>query len=332
MDLSFGSPFRGAALERLKNFLSSSGLKYDERVEYSVCLMEGNEIAATGSLDGQVLKCVAVSANYQSEGLASRIISELLSEAFRRGRFHLFLFTTPDNEIFFSGLGFYRVAKTSQVLLMENKKQGVRQFVVSMKGKEGGGAGAIVANCNPFTLGHLYLIETASKQCGQLYIFAVSEDKSRFSAETRLELIRLGTAHIPNVFLFSTGPYLVSSATFPDYFLKDEPGAVSPRTLNTELDLVIFAECFARPLGINRRYVGTEPADQVTAVYNKQMKEFLPSHGIEVIEIPRLENSGAAISASCVRRLLDEGNMEAVKEKVPPTTYEYLCRKWLEKN
>ena len=351
MELRSGSPFRGAVLEKLKVFLKGCGLKYDERVKYSICLMEDDEIAATGSLDGSVLKCVAVSDERQSEGFAANIISELVSEAARRGCFHLFLFTKPENEELFSGLGFYPVAKTGQVLLMENKKQGVQQFVASFKRSDNGDAagdssgtptesdhsrvvgrdppsvtGAIVVNCNPFTRGHLYLIDTASRQCDLLYLFVVSENKSRFSAETRMELVRLGTAHLPNVCLCSTGPYLVSAATFPDYFLKDEPGAVSPLALNTELDLTIFAECFARPLGIKRRYVGTEPLDQVTAVYNKQMKELLPSFGIEVIEIPRLEYSGGAVSASQVRLLLDEENFEALRELVPPTTYEYLVR------
>jgi [citrate (pro-3S)-lyase] ligase len=110
---------------------------------------------------------------------------------------------------------------------------------------------------------------------------------------------------------------MVSSATFPDYFLKDGPGVVSPQELNTELDLTIFAECFARPLGINRCYMGTEPLDMITAAYNRQMKEILPSYGIEVVEIPRLENAGGVLSASRVRRLLDKGNLAAIGELVP---------------
>ena len=326
MELSNGSPFRGAALEKLVSFLNDCGLKYDERVEYSICLTEGDRIAATGSLDGTVLKCVAVSPAFRSEGLAARIISELVSEAARRRHFHLFLFTKPENQELFDDLGFYPIAKTDQVLLMENKKRGVEQFVASLKKPEPAAeVGAIVANCNPFTLGHLYLIETAAKKCELLYIFIVSENKSSFSAETRLELVRKGISRLTNVHLCSTGPYLVSAATFPDYFFKDS-GEVSALTINTSLDIAIFAECFARPLGIKRRYVGTEPFDPVTSVYNKQMKELLPAYGIEVVEIPRLENSGGAVSASRVRRMLKEGNLDEIRELVPPTTYEYLVK------
>jgi [citrate (pro-3S)-lyase] ligase len=335
MESISASPFRGAALAKLKNFLRGCGLKYDKRIEYSLCLIEDDEILATGSLDGSVLKCLAVSPERENEGLAAKIISGLLNEAARRSRFHLFLFTKPENQALFSGLGFFPVEKTKQVLLMENKKHGVAQFVASLKWEEAGPSsslsadasraiGAIVANCNPFTLGHLYLIETASKQCGLLYLFVVSEDKSAFSAEIRLELVRQGVSRLSNVRLCPTGPYLVSSATFPDYFLKESAGEDSPRELNTELDLAIFAEHFAKPLGISRRYVGSEPFDPVTSVYNRQMKEVLPSYGIDVIEIKRLENAGEPLSASLVRRLLEERNLDAARELVPPATYEYL--------
>jgi len=133
MELNTGSPFKGAALEKLVCFLNDCGLRYDERVEYSICLTENNKIAATGSLDGVVLKCVAVSSAFRSEGLAAKIISELVNEAGRRGHFHLFLFTKPENQELFDDLGFYPVVKTDQVLLMENKKQGIEQFVASVK-------------------------------------------------------------------------------------------------------------------------------------------------------------------------------------------------------
>jgi [citrate (pro-3S)-lyase] ligase len=328
MELISGSPFRGAVLEKLKVFLEQRGLKYDNRIEHSVCLVENDKIAATGSLDGSVLKCLAVASEFTNEGLAAKIVSELVNEAARKKRFHLFLFTKPENGELFGGLGFYRVAKTDSVLLMENKKNGVKNFAVALKAPENFSVetGAIVANCNPFTKGHLYLVETAAKECGLLYLFIVAENKSVFPAEVRLELVRRGTAHLSNVRVCSTGPYLVSAATFPDYFLKDKPGAVSPLSINTELDIAIFAECFARPLGITRRYVGTEPFDEVTAVYNKQMKAILPRYGIEVIEIPRLENSGGPLSASRVRRLLEKGTLGEIQEIVPPEVYEYLLK------
>ncbi|MDR2134051.1 MAG: [citrate (pro-3S)-lyase] ligase [Treponema sp.] len=337
MEIRTGFPFRGKALEELRAFLERNGLAYDEGVRFSVCLVEDEKIAATGSLDGKVLKCIAVSPEFQEGGLAARIVTELAGEAARNGVFHLFIFTKPGNEFLFRKLGFYTIAKTGDVLLMENKKNGIASFVSSLgqpAGTEAAAspAGAIVMNCNPFTRGHRYLVESAAKQCALLRVFVVSENRSAFPAGDRYRLVCEGTAHIKNVLVHPTGPYLVSSATFPDYFLKEafygNPGAapLSPRSINTLLDLSIFAECFAKPLGISRRFVGTEPFDPVTAEYNRQMKEALPRFGIEVIELDRLEEEGEAISASRVRRLLQEGKLEQTRALVPETTYDYLVK------
>jgi [citrate (pro-3S)-lyase] ligase len=329
MELDYGYPCRGKALERLRAFLAASGLKYDDRVSYTVCAQEDGEIRATGSLDGAILKCIAVSKAHKGEGLAAIVVTELIKEALRNGLDHLFLFTRPENEELFSSLGFYTIVKTGDVLLMENKRDGITRFVSGLNGAEAPRAGkgkitgAIVANCNPFTLGHLYLIESAAKQCGLLRVFIVSEDRSRFSAGERYQMAKAGTAHIPNLLLHPTGPYLISSVSFPDYFMKEADSA-SPRELNTELDLAIFAERFARPLGISRRFVGTEPSDPVTAAYNRQMAETLPRYGIELLEIPRLETAGLPVSAGRVRRFLDEGNWAAVEPLVPPAVYAAL--------
>jgi [citrate (pro-3S)-lyase] ligase len=92
-----------------------------------------------------------------------------------------------------------------------------------------------------------------------------------------------------------------------------------------ELDLVIFARRFAAPLGIGRRFVGTEPQDQTTAAYNRSMKKILPGFDIEVVEIPRLERGGRPVSAGRVRELLDRGDSKGAEELVPPAAFEYLA-------
>lgn len=59
-----------------------------------------------------------------------------------------------------------------------------------------------------------------------------------------------------------------------------------------------------------------------TAAYNRRMKEILPTYGVSVTEIPRLEN----ISATAVRRLLAEGRLADIQLLVPETTYAYCQR------
>jgi [citrate (pro-3S)-lyase] ligase len=334
VEIQTGFPFRGEVLEELRGFLGQNGLKYDGGAEYSVILREEGRIAASGSLEGGVLKCIAVSPEFQGSGAAARIVTELIGEAARRGLYHLFIFTKPENEELFGSLGFFTISKTAGVLLMENKKNGIKNFTAALKDVPGehdapplrkaaqsGTIGAVVVNCNPFSKGHRYLIETAAKQCALLHVFVVAENKSAFPADVRLRLVKAGTADLPHVSVHSTGPYLISSATFPDYFLKD---TVSPEQVNTELDIAIFAEHFAAPLGITVRFAGTEPFDPVTSKYNRQMAETLPRYHIRFVEIPRLEKGGRAVSAGRIRELLAEKNFDAVRELVPPTTMEYL--------
>jgi [citrate (pro-3S)-lyase] ligase len=183
--------------------------------------------------------------------------------------------------------------------------------------------GAIVMNCNPFTNGHKYLIENAAKQVDYLYIFVVEEDKSYFKFKDRYELVKEGTSEIKNVIVVPSGNLIISSITFPGYFLKDTPDRV---TVDTSLDLSIFAKYIAAELGINKRFVGEEPFDIVTRKYNETMKLILPRYGIDLIEIPRKESGNSAISASRVRKLLEMKKFDSIKKLVPETTFQFLVK------
>lgn len=321
MYLAAGRPMSGTALKKLENFLHTCGLDYDAGIDFTCTLEEDGEIIATASLDGATLKCIAVSPMHQGEDLTARLITELRREAFDRGYDHLMLFTKPGNQILFRQFGFYPVMRTSDCLLMENKRSGLDAYLKDLKLCDGARIGAIVANCNPFTLGHRYLIEQASRQCDQLHLFILSERKSAFSPEVRMALAEAGCADLKNVHIHPTGPYMVSSATFPSYFIKDKARVDG---IYCDLDIRIFAEKIAPALGITHRFVGTEPNCPVTRFYNEQMKARLPEYGIELIEIPRREEDGAAISASRVRALLNENKLGEIRPLVPETTFEYL--------
>ena len=319
-----GAPFTGERLQELKEFLRQQGLSYDDGIEWTVELFTADGApAGTASLQGNIIKCVAVAEDNRGEGLSGRLLTAVQREAFQRGCGHLFLYTKPQNGAMFRKLGFYPVAGTDEVLMMENRKNGVGRFVESIRSaKKGGRIGAVVANCNPFTNGHRYLMETAAGQCDLLYIFVLSEGKSLFPAEVRLRLVREGTADLANAVLCPTEDYLISSATFPTYFLKDDAQA---DRIQCGLDLQIFGRQFAPKLGITKRFVGTEPLDRVTAAYNRRMKQVLPLFGIEVVEVERVRAGGAPVSASRVRALLRGGDPAAVRGLVPECTYRFLC-------
>ena len=321
MDVELVSGLKGPKKETWRAFLSRMGLEADEQVQSTVLVWDSDTLIATGSRQDHILKCIAVDASRQGEGLTATVLSALRGDAFSAGHDHLFLYTKPRNKWMFQSLFFYPVAQTADVLLMENRKDGIGSFLRSLPKAPGQTVGAVVMNCNPFTLGHRYLIETAAAECGRLYVFVLSEDKSQFSAALRMELVRRGTADLPNVTVLPTGPYLISSATFPTYFLKDREQATE---VQCALDIQVFSRHFAPYFGITRRYVGTEPLSPMTARYNEALKQHLPEAGIALREIPRLESGAEPISASRVRQLLEEKNWPALEALLPQTTLDYL--------
>ena len=230
-----------------------------------------------------------------------------------RGNLHLFLYTKVKSARFFGDLGFYEIARVEDTLVfMENRRDGFGAYLRALeKTKTGGKSAALVMNANPFTLGHQYLVEKAAAACDTLHLFVVSEDA---------RLVEAGVAHLPNVVLHDSGPYIISNATFPSYFLKDEAAVIDG---HARLDLAVFTK-IAAALNITARYVGEEPTSQVTGLYNKIMCEQLPKAGIECIVVSRKEADGKAISASTVRQCLQSGDWETLKTLLPQTSLDYF--------
>lgn len=303
-----------------ENLLSCAGLTPDRDVDQTVTVWQQEQLIATGSRKGNLLKCIAVHPDHRGEDLTAAVISQLRTDAFIAGCKHLFLYTKPENLRMFENLFFYPIAQTDTVLLMEDKRNGIGSFLDTLpRAVPGKTIGAAVMNCNPFTLGHRYLVETAAKECDHVYIFVLSEDQSRFSTYDRMEMVRLGTADLQNVTVLPTGPYLISKATFPTYFLKDRESVAQ---VHCKLDIQIFETYFVPRFGITHRYVGTEPLSPLTAQYNKALKENLRK--ATLVEIPRLETGNIPVSASAVRAALDR--KEDIRALVPETTYRYLTQ------
>lgn len=181
--------------------------------------------------------------------------------------------------------------------------------------------GAIVMNCNPFTIGHKYLIEEARKQCDYLIIFVVEEDKSLFSFQMRMTMVREGTKELNNIKIVPSGKFILSQANFPEYFIKIEDKDV---VNNAEYDIKLFAEHIATRLRITKRFVGDEKNDPVTFIYNEAMKKILPDYGIKLVEIPRKATEGNIVSASLVRKSISEYDFEKVGNMIPDSTKEIM--------
>lgn len=316
--------------------LEKEGIRRDKNLDYSAGLFdEDYELAATGSCFQNTLRCMAVDSAHQGEGLMNVIVSHLMDYQYERGIMDLFLYTKCNTAKFFSDLGFYEIARVNRTLVfMENRKTGFSDYLARLKKETEESmafqaaaalqsplvSGAVIMNANPFTLGHQYLVETAASRCHILHVFVVSEDVSLVPFEVRKNLVREGCAHLNNVIFHETGSYMISNATFPSYFLKDDHTVIRS---HARLDLEIFKK-IAASLGITMRFAGEEPFSQVTGIYNQVMEEELTYEGMEFHMIPRRANESGAISASKVRQMIKEGCLAALKDYVPESTYRFF--------
>ena len=297
---------------QVEDFLGSNGLRLGEVDLYLAVLSENGAILAGGGLQRDIIKCLAVSAEARSLGLSVPLISQLISVASERGFTNLKVFTKPENRALFESLGFKLLAEAPKAILMENGR-GLEDYCNYLRDHRA--PGVIVMNANPFTLGHKYLVEQASPAV----VIPVKEDVSRFPYTERLAMIRRGCDGLADV--VEGSDYQISAATFPTYFLKDLSDAAETQM---RLDIDLFGRHIAPALGARVRFVGSEPADPLTARYNALMKELLPAYGVDVVEIPRLTGAEGPVTATRVRALLDAGRFKAASALTPASTWPYL--------
>ena len=349
MEIQTLNPTTPRQRQRIEAFLKRNGLRFDDMHYYAAVTDDDGEMIAGGGLKGNVIKCVAVDDAHKGEAIANTLISHLIAHANEEGHSNVMLFTKPKNRQLFESLSFRLLAEAPEAVLMETGIGGINNMVEQLeKIKEKGEVckennkeckeeektnlntstpqhlnttpprrGVVVMNCNPFTLGHRYLIEQAAKQVERLFVMVVREDCSLFAYAERKAMVEQGVAHLKNVMVIDGSEYAISQATFPTYFLKRLDDAADTQML---LDLDLFRRHIAPALGATVRFVGTEPTDQLTRRYNELMHEVLT----DVREISRLEKEGNAVSASRVRKAMEQGDMSTIRQLVPPTTLPYI--------
>ena len=260
-----------AERREIKKLLVSCGLLYEQGIEAFVVCRDRDRLVACAGLQQNVIKDVAILPEYRGGALSLKLVSEITYHAMSQGHATLFVYTEPKNAEFFRGCGFYDLVEMPDtVVLMENTPIGIRSYCRQLQKHRVAGAkiGCVVANANPFTYGHRYLIEQAAKECDWLHLFMVKEDVSLFSYQDRYYLAQENIAGIPNLTLHAGSQYMVSRATFSCYFLKDQ-GIVGK--CHTAVDLLMFRNHIAPALGITHRFVGTEPFCPTTEKYNNDM-------------------------------------------------------------
>lgn len=313
--------------KNIEDFLSSFSLKLDDDVEYTAAAVKNGDIIGTCSCSGNVIKCFAVKSEFQDEGIASRLLTHITDVEFDRGIYDTFIFTKQENKNIFEGMGYKAVHSTGNVILLEGGTANIKKYVDDIVLKNHisrNKKAAVVMNCNPFTSGHRYIVEKASSENEEVVVFIVEENRSVFPFDVRFEMAEKGLSDLKNVKVIPGGKYIISSATFPSYFIKKEDERLNEYT---KLDAGIFGKYIAPAFNINKRYIGCEPNCRVTDAYNKSLIRILPDYNIDVELIERLMKNDRVVSASDVRKYLMLGDMMKIKEIVPETTYKFLLSK-----
>lgn len=305
--------------EQVVNFLKNFSLKLDSDVTKTLYIEDDSKIIGTISCADYIIKSLAVDPSYQSENLAGKLVNEMI-QYFARNNIYIYqVFTKPMYKHIFLSLGFKEIVSTDKVIMLEGGTNTIDDELTKIKKQldirfavleESSDIAALVINGNPLTIGHVHLIEHAAYNHNMVVVFIVEENKSEFSFEERLSMAYLATRRLSNVCVIPSTKYIVSSLTFPTYFLKDE------NEVNEEyakIDALVFKYYFMKRLFIKKRYVGEE-FNLKMINYNETLKSILDD-SLEVI--PRYKEEEQIVSASVVRKLLKENKIDEALKYIP---------------
>ena len=312
-------------VSEINKFLSTFGLEFSKDVDFTVIMRDLNgNLVGTGSSKGEILRNIAVDETVQGVGLTSSILSALMQNLARQGIMHYFIFTKPEKAFLFENLGFQEIARAEPYASLLESGHGSVVSYCEMVAKKAEhlplNRAGLVINANPFTKGHRALIEKAASECPGVIVFVVSEDRSLFPYHDRFSLINEGVRDLENVVVVEGGKYIISAATFPTYFTREQDHVKA----QTRLDISLFAQQIAPRLAISDRYIGEEPYCPVTSEYNQAMSDILPGKGIRVHVVPRFMIGNEIVSASKVRDLIRQNDWKQLERFVPETTLNYL--------
>ncbi len=317
--------------EIIKEFLNNQGIMYEEPLDYTVIAEQGGRMVGTGSLYGNIMKCVAVDKSMRGQDMLSVIVTHLIKVAFKNGFDNIVVYTRPENRPFFESVGFKLLAECPPYYVWLELGGGIDEYRHYLLEQAFDNAyekdiGAVVINANPFTKGHQFLIDQASKMSDFLYVFLVQRDKFPFPYRDRKSIVEQVFKDRKSIKVLRTGGYMDSSAIVPTYFLKETERDLDIEQVRACLDTSLFVIHIAPTIGIKKRFIGKPLSACKSNPYTAAIKKILPSSGIQVVEIPRKKSEdGRPISASRVRMLLKNNMCERLEDLVPPITYKYLC-------
>lgn len=313
-----------AEKQRIAEFLSGFSLKYED-ADQTLYTEEDGKITATVSAKGYIIKCLAVDPGYQSENLSAALVGEMITRLHARGVYHYRAFTKPEYAGVFKSFGFTPITQDEKVVALEGGEGKIDDAIKEMRVKmkfslgitepdENTDIGCVVINGNPFTNGHLMLVEHVASLHKFVIVFVLEEEGSYFTFKERYAMAYLALKPLSRALVLPSSKYIISASTFPGYFLKtvDETTAEYAK-----YDAAVFKKYFMPGLGIKKRYVGSETSGYMQ-IYNSALKEVL-GDSLEIV--PRFKENGQIISAQKVRELIEEGKTAEAAELIPRNNY-----------
>lgn len=311
--------------KRITAFLQEFGLKYERQIDSTLYIEFDGEIVATVSTCKYIIKCLAVNLDYRSENLAGVLVSEVIKRFHEEDIFYYQVFTKPEYCNVFISLGFRPLIQTDKVTVLEGGDGDIHETIQAMKVQmkyslgadsveRGCDIGCVVINGNPFTNGHVKLVEYAAAKHKYVLVFVLEEEGSYFTFKERYTMAYLALKPYSNVLVIPSSKYIISKATFPGYFLKTVDRTTREYAL---YDALIFLEYFMPLLNIKKRYVGEE-VKRYMRIYNQTLGMVLGDK-IEVVE--RFKEDDEVISASKFRELIKEGKRDEAFQLIPRTNY-----------
>ncbi len=307
----------------VKTFLTKFNLQYEDDIDDTIVLKDHNTIIATASTSKNIIKAIAIDPAYQGQDYLSILITALIKRLKTKGITHYFLYSKNTQAHLFKSLGLHAIVNTDRITLFEGGST-IEKILASLKSTYNADyekTACVVINANPMTNGHLHLINTARNHHTHCLVFVVSEDRSVFPFASRFKIIKDTCATFDNVTVLPTGPYLVSQASFPKYFLKEETTIKEEHAM---IDVLIYKHHYIPHFNIEARYVGDEPLSPMTNMYNVVMHKYLGSH---LHIIPRMCYKNHVISASTVRNHLKHNDLDTIEPLVPKATLKFLRTK-----
>ena len=191
--------FDRPSLREARELIESQGLLFEPEFDDLAGLFENGQLVACGARAGYVLKMLAIAPSHQGTDALGGLVTKLILSAISAGHDTVFVFTLPQNVASFEALNFRLLVTHGKTALLEHGP-GLEDYLAGHASQiTQGHNGAVVINGNPFTLGHLYLVECAAQRVDRLYLFVVREDRSVFPFEVRFRLAEEATVHLRNV-------------------------------------------------------------------------------------------------------------------------------------